>query len=80
MQIFLKLLSGKTILLEVEPSDTVENVKAKILDKDGIPVEKQRLIFAGKEIENNKTLATYNIQHESTVNLLLRLRGGFTIY
>ncbi len=74
MQLFIKTLSNKTLTLDMQPTDTIHDLKARIADKEGIPSDQQRLVYSGKELENSRTLYDYNIQNDATVHLVLRLR------
>lgn len=76
MQLFVKTLSGKTISVEVEETDRIEDVKAKIEEKEGIPPEQQRLIFGGKQLDGHKTLQDYAVEDGASLSMVLRLRGG----
>lgn len=78
MQLFVKTLTGKTVSIEVEEGESIEDVKAKIAEKEGIPPEQQRLIFGGQQLQDSKTLDDYDVGDDATLHLVLRLRGGIT--
>ncbi|CAI6346266.1 unnamed protein product [Macrosiphum euphorbiae] len=80
MQIFIKTLNGKTIILEVESSYPIENIKVKIQEREGYPTHHQHLLFINKELKDGHTLSEYNIENESTIHVVFRLLGGMQIF
>ena len=79
-QLFVKTLTGKTVSVEVEPGESIESVKAKISEKEGVPPEQQRLIFGGQQLADGKTIDDYDIGDDSTLHLVLRLREGLLLF
>ena len=77
MILYVKLLTGKTVTIVAEPSDTILTIKERIRDKDGTPIDQQWLVHLGKKLENSRTIADYNIQNESKLFLCLKIRGGY---
>lgn len=76
LQVHVKTFAGKTITVEVEPDESIESLKNKLQSKEGIPINQQRILFGGKQLDSKKTISDYDIQNESTMHMVLRLRGG----
>ena len=78
MQVFVKSMSGKTLSVDVEPDESIESLKAKIREKEGIAPDQQRVVFEGKQLDSTKSISDYGIEEDSTLHLVLRLRGGLS--